>query len=64
MMADPDETEPYQVKAAQGAFQVVDASGEVVLTCNDEANAGQYAAFLTQAYRRGYKAGYRNGRSS
>jgi hypothetical protein len=61
-MTDPDETEPYQVKAAQD--QVLDASGQVVLTCNDEANAGQYAALLIQTYRRGYKAGYRNGRSS
>ena len=62
-MADPDETEPYQVETSQGVFQVVDASAEVVLTCEDEANAGQYAALLTQAYRRGYKAGYRKGRS-
>ena len=29
-MTDPDETEPYQVKAAQGVFQVVDASGQVI----------------------------------
>jgi len=62
-MTDPDETQPYQVKATQGVFQVVDASGQVVLACDREANAGQYAALLTQAYRRGYKAGYRNGRS-
>ena len=63
-MTDPDETEPYQVKAAQDSFQVVDASGQVVLSTNDEANAGQYAALLIQAYRRGYKAGYRKGRTS
>ncbi len=63
-MTDRDETEPYQVKAAQDHFQVVDTSGQVVLTSNDEANAGQYAALLIQAYRRGYKAGYRKGRSS
>ena len=62
-MTDPDETEPYQVKAEQGVFQVVDASGQVVLTCEGEANAGQYASLLVQAYRRGYKAGYRKGRS-
>jgi len=62
-MTDPDETNPYQVKAAQDLFQVVDTSGQVVVTSNDEANAGQYVALLTQAYRRGYKAGYRNGRS-
>jgi len=63
-MANTDETEPYQVEAAKGVFQVVDASGKVVLTCSDEANASQYAALLAQAFRRGYKAGYRSGRSS
>ena len=64
MMVDPDETEPFRVEAAESVFQVVDASGGVVLTCADEANAGQYAALLTEAYRMGYKAGYRKGRSS
>ena len=31
----------------------------MILACGAEANAGQYAALLNQAYRRGYKAGYR-----
>ena len=63
-MTDPDENEAYRVEAAHGVFQIVDAAGEVILACGDEANAGQYAALLNQAYRRGYKAGYRKARSS
>jgi hypothetical protein len=63
-MTDPDENEPYRVEAAHGVFQIVDAAGEIILACGDEANAAQYAALLSQAYRRGYKAGYRKARSS
>jgi hypothetical protein len=63
-MTDPDENEPYRVEAAQGVFQIVDAAGEVILACGEEANAGQYAVLLNQAYRRGYKAGYRKARST
>lgn len=36
----------------------------VIVACGHEANASQYAVLLTQAYRRGYKAGYRKGRSA
>jgi hypothetical protein len=63
-MTDPDDNEPYRVEAADDLFKVVDAAGEVILSCGDEANAGQYAALLNQGYRRGYKAGYRKARSS
>jgi len=63
-MTDPDENEPYRIEIAHDVFQIVDAAGEVILACGDEANAGQYAALLSQAYRRGYKAGYRKARSS
>ena len=63
LVSDTDETEPYRVEAGHGVFQIVDASGKIVLASEDEANAGQYAALLTEAYRRGYKAGYRKGRS-
>lgn len=58
-MTDPDENDPYRVEATHGILQIVDEAGEVILACGDEANASQYAALLSQAYRRGYKAGYR-----
>jgi hypothetical protein len=63
-MLDPDEHEPYRVEIAQGVFKVVDANGEVILASIDQANADQYAALLSEAYRRGYKAGYRKARAS
>ena len=34
-------------------------AGEVVLGSGDEASAQQYAVLMNQAYRCGYKAGYR-----
>ena len=63
-MTDPDEDKPYRVEQANGAFQVVDAAGAIVVASDDAANAGQYAALLNQAYLRGYKAGYRKARST
>jgi hypothetical protein len=62
-MTDPDENEPYRVEPACDGFQVVAAAGEVILTCGDEANANHYAALLSQAYNRGFKAGCRKARS-
>ncbi len=50
---------PYQARSANGRGQVLDESGRVVLTCGDEASAANYAVLLNEAYRRGYKAGYR-----
>jgi hypothetical protein len=63
-MNDPDENVIYRVEPANGVFQVVDATGGIILACRDEANAGQYAALLSQAYHRGYKAGCRKARSN
>ena len=34
----------------------------VCLVCQDEASATNYAVLLSEAYQRGYKAGYRDGR--
>jgi len=56
---EPETSEPYRIEAAPDRFQVVDAVGDVILTCSDEDDAAQYAALLSHAYHRGYKAGYR-----
>ncbi len=61
-MSDSNENDQYRVEPAGALFQIVNAAGEVILNCGDAANAGQYAALLSQAYRRGYKAGYRKAR--
>jgi hypothetical protein len=50
---------PYQIKPNESHFQVVDESGRVMLGCGDRVNAEQYAAMLNEAFRRGFKAGYR-----
>jgi hypothetical protein len=49
----------YHVNERDGNFEVVSDSGKVVLTCRDEASATNYVILLTEAYQRGYKAGYR-----
>lgn len=63
-MNESDEDVPYRVQSADNLFQVVDSSAQVLVACVDASNAGQYAALLNQAYRRGFKAGYRKGRLS
>lgn len=59
-MTDPDENLPYHVEPKGDAFVVVDWEGNAIITSSTSANADQYAALLNQAYRRGYKAGFRN----
>jgi hypothetical protein len=50
---------PYQIKSLDGHFQVVDASGRIMLDCSNQAGAEQYAAMLNQVYQQGFKAGSR-----
>ncbi len=57
------EDTPYRVDRHGEAYAVYYAE-EMVCVCGDERNAGQYEALLTQAYRRGYKAGYRAAKRS
>lgn len=59
-----ESADPYQVSAREGRFQVVDASGRVVVVCRDQVSAVDYAVLLNEAYRRGYKAGYRQARAA
>ena len=61
-MIDPDEREPYAVRSDDARFEIVDWEGNVILTCGDSASAEQYAALMNQAFRRGFKAGFRKGR--
>ena len=61
-MTDPEEELPFRVQSDGARWRVVDREGNVLVTCGDAANAGQYAALMNQAYRHGYKAGFRNAR--
>ena len=63
-MTDPDENRPYRVAPEGDGFKIVDGEGNVIITSTTSANADQYAALLNQAYRRGYKAGFRNAKKS
>lgn len=58
-LASEDEPRRYQVQEKAGWYDVVDGAGAVVCSCGSQANAQQYVALLTQAYRRGYRLGYR-----
>ena len=55
-----DEAAPYQVKPDAKRFLVVDDSGRTIMACGDEHSATGYVVLLNEAYRRGYKAGYRH----
>lgn len=53
---------PYRSEERGAAFAVVDERGEVVLACGDEMTAARWAATLNEAFRRGYRAGWRDGK--
>jgi hypothetical protein len=61
-MIDPDEREPYAVKSEDGRFSVVNWDGSVILVCGDAPSAEQYTALMNQAFRCGFKAGFRKAR--
>jgi hypothetical protein len=54
----------HVVNERDGKFEVLNDSGNVILVCQDEASATNYAVLLSEAYQRGYKAGYRDGKGS
>ena len=62
-MVDPDEDSPaYQVIATEDKYEVRRDNGRVVMVCNDEGSAVQYAVLLNEAFGIGFKAGYRAAR--
>ncbi|MEO6739224.1 MAG: hypothetical protein ABIP20_03170 [Chthoniobacteraceae bacterium] len=64
-MIDPDEQEPYRVERVEPdgvSFKVVDWEENVALHCSDKPSAEQYTVLLNQAFRRGYKVGFRKAR--
>lgn len=58
-----DNDEPvYRVEPQAEGYSVVSPSGRTIMGCRDEHSANHYAVLLTDAYRRGYRAGFRDGR--
>ena len=56
-----DPRSAYTVHERDGRYEVRNASGRVIMVCNDEGSASHYVVLLNEAYRTGYKAGYRDG---
>jgi hypothetical protein len=52
----------HRVNERDGKFEVLNDSGSIVLVCEDETSATNYAVLLSEAFQRGYKAGYREGK--
>ena len=52
----------HRVIERDGKFEVLNDSGSIILVCGDEASATNYAVLLSEAYQRGYKVGYRDGK--
>ena len=62
-MSTPSEP-PYRISPTVQGFLVEDEQERSVLECGDRQSAEQYVALLNEAYRRGYKAGFRAARRS
>ncbi|WP_182869871.1 hypothetical protein [Stieleria mannarensis] len=58
-----EESQLFHVVEESGKFEVLDPSGRSLMTCRDTASAEHYATLLNQAYKRGYKDGYREAKS-
>ena len=58
-----DPQSAYTVHEQNDRFEVCTASGRVIMVCGDTDSAAHYASLLNEAYRAGYKMGYRDGRS-
>lgn len=61
-MIDPDEQQPYRVEPDGARFNVVDWEDGVALNCGDAQSADHYTALMNEAFRRGFKAGFRKAR--
>ena len=62
-VVDPEEDAlAYQAVATEDKYEVRRDNGRVVMVCNDEGSAVQYAVLLNEAFDVGFKAGYRAAR--
>lgn len=59
-----DDEKGFAVEERDDTWVVIDIEGNVFLDCGGQGNAEHYAGILNQAYRRGYKAGYRAAKRS
>lgn len=52
----------YEVEERDGRYEIRTPSGRAVLVCHDAQSAQHQAALLNEAYRAGYKRGFKDGR--
>ena len=58
-----EEEAVYQVRSVENKYQVIDNNQRIIIECRDEQNARHYAVLLNSAFSKGYKTGYKDGRS-
>jgi hypothetical protein len=61
---DNDESVTYRITAHDGRYRLVNAEGNTLLECQDEASARHYAELMNKAWRSGFRAGYREGKQA
>ena len=57
-----DDDDPYYVQQDDAGFRVRDDNEVTLMTCSDRRSAEHYATLLNRAYRKGFKAGFREAR--
>jgi hypothetical protein len=58
------EYQVYRVNEREGEFEVLNDSGNVIVVCRDESSATNYAVLLRDAFERGYRTGFRDGKGA
>lgn len=59
---DSDNHTEYRVETNQGRFEILNSAGRPVLRYRDMESASHYASLLNEAFKVGFKLGYRKGR--
>jgi hypothetical protein len=59
----PDGDQPaYRTEGEKDRFSVMDDGNRVIVVCRDKGSADQYASVLNEAFKKGFKAGFRKGK--
>jgi hypothetical protein len=61
-MREADEREYRVEEEAPGKFRILNAADITVVVCSDRTDAEQHATLLEEAFRRGYRLGFRDGK--
>ena len=53
----------YRIETKESEFWLIDESGNKILVCRDRGSAEHYLVLVNEAFKRGYKLGFRDGRT-